>query len=91
MENANSVSTPVAVGLKLSKNDDSELIDPILFQSLVGNLMYLTATRLDIAYEVSLISRFMECPRNFKIYSRNTLRRNLLSKSMQSYTCWILR
>ncbi|XP_017239654.1 uncharacterized mitochondrial protein AtMg00810-like [Daucus carota subsp. sativus] len=56
MENANSVSTPVAVGLKLSKNDDSELIDPILFQSLVGNLMYLTATRLDIAYEVSLIS-----------------------------------
>ncbi|KAL8102434.1 hypothetical protein AgCh_027063 [Apium graveolens] len=63
MENANFVSTPVAVGLKLRKNDDSELIDLALFRSLVGNLMYLTAIRPDIAYGVNLLSRFMECPR----------------------------
>jgi hypothetical protein len=33
-----------------------------MFRSLVGNLMYLTATRPDIMFAVSLISRFMEAP-----------------------------
>lgn len=63
MEDAKSVNTPVALGTKLSKNDDSKNIDPTLFMSLVGNLMYLTTTRPDITYGVSLISRFMECPK----------------------------
>ena len=35
-------------------------MDPMLFKRLVGSLMYLTATRPDIMYGVSLISRFME-------------------------------
>lgn len=63
MQNANSVHTLVAVELKLSKDDDLELIDPTLFRSLVGSLMYLTATRPDIAYGISLINRYMESPR----------------------------
>ena len=31
---------------------------------MVGNLMYLTATRPDLMYVVSLISRFMDSPTN---------------------------
>lgn len=38
MKNVNSISTLVAVGLKLSKNDDSELIDHTLFRSLVKKI-----------------------------------------------------
>ncbi|TXG67201.1 hypothetical protein EZV62_008476 [Acer yangbiense] len=62
MENANPVSTSCITGLKLSKNGEGKLVDSTLFQSLVGNLMYLTTTRPDIMYDVSLISRFMEKP-----------------------------
>jgi hypothetical protein len=63
MENVNLVPTPVALGLKVSKNDKSPSLDATLFKRLVGRLMYLTATRPDIMYGVSLISRFMDKPK----------------------------
>ncbi|KAL2247070.1 UNVERIFIED_CONTAM: Retrovirus-related Pol polyprotein from transposon RE2 [Sesamum indicum] len=60
MKNANPVATPYVVSLKLCKKGEGKPVDTTMFQSLVGNLMYLTATRPDIA--VSLLSRFMEKP-----------------------------
>ncbi|KAG6528167.1 hypothetical protein ZIOFF_010317 [Zingiber officinale] len=62
MENANPTSTPYVVGLKLSKHGEGKLVNPTMFRSLVGNLMYLIATRPDITYAVSLVSQFMEKP-----------------------------
>ncbi|CAL2260415.1 unnamed protein product [Prunus armeniaca] len=62
MENANPVSTPCVIGLKLSKDGEGKLVNSTMFRSLVGNLMYLTATRPDIMFSVSLVSRFMEKP-----------------------------
>ena len=50
--------------VKLSKDDEESTVDPTLFKRLVGSLMYLTATRPDIMYGVSLISRFMESPKD---------------------------
>eukprot|EP00253_Pinus_taeda_P033256 PITA_33256 len=55
--------TPTVMGLKLSKEDNNKDFDPSLYKSIVGNLMFLIATRLDIMHVVSLISRFMERPK----------------------------
>ncbi|KAG6478457.1 hypothetical protein ZIOFF_061900 [Zingiber officinale] len=63
MDDCNPVNTPVDCGTKLSKNDEGKTIDPIRFKSLVGSLRYLTCTRPDILYEVGLVSRFMEEPK----------------------------
>ena len=63
MLNCKSAATPVATGTKLSRNDEGSGVDPTEFKRLVGSLMYLIATRLDILYAVSLISRFMEAPK----------------------------
>ena len=60
MENCKPVPTPVAIGTKLSKDDEGSDVNPTLFKRLVGSPMYLTTTRLDIMQGVSLISRFME-------------------------------
>ena len=63
MQECKAAITPTLMGLKLSKDDSSKDFDPSLYKSIVGSLMYLTATRLDIMHVVSLISRFMEKPK----------------------------
>ena len=64
MSNCNTSPTLVTTGLKLSEDDDGSTVDPTLFKRLFGILMYLTETRPDIMYGVSLISRFMESPKD---------------------------
>ena len=64
MSNCKTSTTQVITSLKLSKVDDGSIADPMLFKMLVCILMYLTATRPNIMYGVSLISRFMESPKD---------------------------
>eukprot|EP00253_Pinus_taeda_P017690 PITA_17690 len=63
MQNNKAAVTPTVMGLKLTKEDNSQDFDPKLYKSIAGSLMYLTATRPDIMHAVSLISRFMERPK----------------------------
>ncbi len=60
MKDCNPVSTPTEFGLKLNKDHEGKKVDSTLYKQIVGSLMYLTATRPDIMYSVSLISRYME-------------------------------
>ena len=62
MQNCKPAVTPMATGTKLSKYDEGSYVDPTLYKRLVGSLMYLTTTRPDIMFAVSIISRFMEAP-----------------------------
>jgi len=64
MDKCKATKTPVAAGTKLSKQDNGPAVDSMLYKQMVGSLMYLTATRLDLMYDVSLISRFMESPKD---------------------------
>ncbi|XP_049345364.1 uncharacterized mitochondrial protein AtMg00810-like [Solanum verrucosum] len=73
------VSTPLETNLKLtsvdydvfitndkeagSKDEDTLLADPTQYQRLVGKLLYLTMTRIDIAYVVQVLSQFMHSPK----------------------------
>ncbi|KAK5836576.1 secreted RxLR effector protein 161-like [Gossypium arboreum] len=61
MKNCKATSTPVAIGEKLSSQGDFEKVSESTYRSLVGCLLYLTATRPDIMFAVSLLSRFMHC------------------------------
>ena len=53
---------PVILGFKLVKDEDGVRIDSTLYKQMVGNLMYLTTTRPNLMFIVSLINRYMECP-----------------------------
>eukprot|EP00253_Pinus_taeda_P018945 PITA_18945 len=63
MQDSKAAITPTVMGLKLSKEDSSKDFDPSLYKSIVGRFMYLTATRPNIMHAVSLISKFMERPK----------------------------
>ena len=64
MDKCKPAQTPIALGTKLTKNGDELTVNNTLYKQLVGNLMYLTTTRPDLMYAVSLISRFMESPKD---------------------------
>ena len=44
MENCKSVSTPMILGLKLTKDDEAPKTDGKTYRSLIGSLLYLTIT-----------------------------------------------
>nr|CAD1833849.1 unnamed protein product [Ananas comosus var. bracteatus] len=55
-------SAPMAPNLQLTANDDELFEDPERYRRLVSKLNYLTVTRLDIAYSISVLSQFMFSP-----------------------------
>ena len=62
MDQCNSVHNPVVPGFKLTKDEGGVEVDSTVYKQMVGSLMYLTATRPDLMFIVSLISRYMERP-----------------------------
>jgi len=62
MAQCNSVHNPVVPGFKLTKDEEGVAADSTVYKQIVGSLMYLTATRPDLMFSVSLISRYMERP-----------------------------
>jgi len=65
MEDSKAVSTPLATGTKLTKDDANSARNEIqpLYQSIVGSLMYaMLCTRPDIAYTVQQLSQFASDP-----------------------------
>ncbi|KAG6469823.1 hypothetical protein ZIOFF_070754 [Zingiber officinale] len=67
MLGCNPVSTPLIMGEKLKKEDGGKAADVTYYRSLIGNLLYLTATRPDLMYAASLLSRFMQSPSHFHL------------------------
>ena len=57
-----SIDTPIEVNHGLSISPDQVPTNKERYQRLVGKLIYLTHTRPDIAYAVSVISQFMHNP-----------------------------
>lgn len=54
--------TPMAEKAQLQPDMAAPPADPALYQRMVGKLIFLTHTRPDISYAVSIISRFMASP-----------------------------
>lgn len=62
MEESNSVHSPIVTSFKVFKDENGVKIDATFFKQMVGSLMYLIATRPDLMFVVSLISRYMGQP-----------------------------
>jgi hypothetical protein len=57
------MDTPMNADLRKVKVPDSDLVDPSLYQQLIGSLMYLVNTRPDISFLVNTLSQFQVEPR----------------------------
>lgn len=89
LSDSRSVDTPFEQNLHLSASDGTLLPDASRYRRIVGMLVYLTITRPDIAYAVSIVSQYVEAPRSSHYvavlrilrYLRGTAKRSLFLPS----------
>ena len=53
----------MATTTKLDKDEKGINVDIKLYRNMISSLLYLTATRPDITFSVSLCARFQSCPK----------------------------
>ena len=55
--------TRVETHEKLNKDEHGPSVDPSLYGSMIGSLLYLTASRPDICYSVGVCARYQANPK----------------------------
>jgi len=55
--------TPMSTSVKISSDLAGKSVDPSLYRSMIGSLLYLTASRPDIAFSVGVCARFQANPK----------------------------
>ncbi|KAK1590971.1 hypothetical protein Q3G72_000097 [Acer saccharum] len=63
LENGKDFETPMSTTLKLDKDEKGKSVDQSLYRSMIGSLLYLTASRPDICFSVGLCARFQANPK----------------------------
>jgi hypothetical protein len=63
MEDSKLVGTPMVTGCKLSKDDDSPDVDKSSYRSMIGSVLYITASRPDIMHVVGMVGRYQSAPK----------------------------
>ena len=77
LEDSKPVSTPMVIGHKLSKNDDSAEVNQTLYKSMIGKLQYVVHSRPDIILSVGIVARFSTDPRENHLMAVKRLLRYL--------------
>ncbi|GJU62191.1 hypothetical protein Tco_1244026 [Tanacetum coccineum] len=62
--NVKTASTPIETQKPLVKDEEANDVDVHLYRSMIGSLMYLTASRPDIMFAVCVCSRFQVTPKS---------------------------
>ena len=67
LESASSVRTPMRPNVKLTIDLLGKSVDPSLYRSMIGSLLYLTASRPDISYSVGMCARYQANPKESQL------------------------
>ena len=67
MDSAKHMKTPIGTNDKLSKDENGVSVDLTLFRSMIGSLLYLTASRPDICFSVGICARYQTNPKESHI------------------------
>ena len=62
-EDVREIGTSRSPITKLDKNEKEKYVNQKLYRGMIGSLLYLTASRLDVMFCVCLCARFQVCPK----------------------------
>ncbi|GJU79343.1 putative ribonuclease H-like domain-containing protein [Tanacetum coccineum] len=78
--NVKTASTPIETQKPLVKDEEASDVDVHLYRSMIGSLMYLTASRPDIMFAVCVCSRFQLSPKTSHLNAVKRIFRYLKGK-----------
>ncbi|XP_062080129.1 uncharacterized mitochondrial protein AtMg00810-like [Humulus lupulus] len=61
--NSKHAHTPIGTTTKLTKDETEESVDPTLYRSMIGSILYLTTSHPDISFSVGLCARYQANPK----------------------------
>ena len=77
MDECKPIKTPMATNGHLDLDVDGKPVDQSLYRSMIGSLLYLTASRPDIMFSVCLCARFQANPKESHLSAVNRILRYL--------------
>jgi hypothetical protein len=78
IEKSKIYATPMSSTIKLDKNKNRKNVDIKQYRGMIGNLLYLTASRPDIMFSVCLCARFQSCLKESHLVAIKRIFRYLL-------------
>jgi hypothetical protein len=77
MDECKPIKTPMPSNGHLDLDDGGKLVDQTLYHSLIGSLLYLTTSRLDIRFSVCMCARFQASPKEAHLVAGKRILRYL--------------
>nr|ABF96984.1 retrotransposon protein, putative, Ty1-copia subclass [Oryza sativa Japonica Group] len=81
LEDAKPIKTPMATNWHLDLDEGGKPVDLKLYRSMIGSLLYLTASRPDIMFSVCMYARFQAAPKECHLVAVKRILRYLKHSS----------
>ena len=89
MSDSKAISTPMGTNGNLNSDTSGNMVDQKLYRSMIGSLLYVTASRPDVMFSVCMCARFQASPRESHLKATKRILRYL--KHTQNVGLWYLK
>jgi hypothetical protein len=86
LQDAKTISTPMGTNGHLDSDTSGNMVDQKLYRSMIGSLLYVTASRPDVMFSVCMCARFQASPRESHLKATKRILRYL--KHTQDVGLW---
>jgi hypothetical protein len=86
MEDVKGISTPMKTNGSLNSDTSGNIVDQKMYRSMIGSLLYVTTSRLDVMFSVCMCARFQDTPRESHLKATKRILRYL----KHTQKCWIM-
>jgi hypothetical protein len=86
MIDSKAISTPMGTNGNLDSDTSCNMVDQKLFRSMIGSLLYVTASRPDVMFSMCMCVRFQVSPRESHLKATKIILRYL--KHTQNVGLW---